>query len=446
MRRARCRVDLGYASPAPTDANAVNLLRPIVLTALFLVTAQVAWAQNGTQPKSLRVFLDCGGRHTCDEEYIRTEIDYVDHVRDYTRSDVHLLVTTERTASGGESYTLAFLGQGAFAPLSDTLTVSILGTDTGNEQREKITRMIAVGLTPFLARTALAGRIRIEVDRNGHEPDQSVPVEDPWNAWIFSLGFSGSFESEESTKQYSTRNDVWANRTTEDWKVRLGTRIRYELEKYQVEDGEETDEQLDGSLTAFVAKSLGPHWSVGASVSGNTSSRENTDYSVGGHPTVEYNIFPYSESTRRELRLQYRIGAEYVRYADTTKYLLIDETLLAQGFEVRLDLRQPWGGSWGSFELKHYLTNFDESRLKFYSIEIDGGINLRIVRGLSVRMQAGVEFIHDQLYLPESEASDVDILLGRVRLPTDIAFQFEAGLSYTFGSIFNNVVNPRFGF
>lgn len=403
-------------------------------------------AQNGTKPPGLRVFLDCADRHVCDQEYIRTEIDYVDHVRDRTQSDVHLLVTTEGTASGGRLYTLAFLGQGAFAALSDTLTVSSLGSDTGNEQREKLTRMIAVGLTPFLARTALAGRLRIAVDRNGHEVEQSVPTDDPWNAWIFSLGYSGSFESEESTTRFSSRGDVWANRTTEEWKVRLGTRLRYEVEKYQVEEGEEKDEQLDGNLTAFVAASLGPQWSLGGSVRANTSSRENTDYSVSAGPTVEYNIFPYSESTRRELRLQYRVGAEYVRYGERTKYLLDDETLLSQGFEVRLDLRQPWGGAGGSFELTHYLTNFDESRLKFYSIEIDGGVNVRIVRGLSVRMEAGVEFIHDQLYLPLSEASDVDILLGRVRLPTDIAWNFEAGLSYTFGSIFNNVVNPRFGF
>lgn len=421
-------------------------MRHILFLLVLILSVSGVRAQNGTRPPGLRVFLDCDGHRTCDREYIRTEIDYVDHVRDRTQSDVHLLVTSERTASGGQLYTLAFLGHGRFEALSDTLTVSSVGSDTGNEQREKLTRMIAVGLTPFLARTALAGRLRIGVDRNGGATEQSVPDEDPWNAWIFSLGYSGSFDSEESTTQFSSRGDVWANRTTETWKIRLGSRVRYEIETYQVEEGEEKDEQLDGNLTAFVAGSLGPNWSLGASANANTSSRENTDYSVSAGPTVEYNIFPYSESTRRELRLQYRVGMEYVRYGERTKYLLDDETLLSQGLEVRLDLNQPWGGAGGSFELKHYLTNFDESRLKFYSIEIDSGINLRIVRGLSVRMEAGVEFIHDQLYLPESEASDVDILLGRVRLPTDIAFQFEIGLNYTFGSIFNNVVNPRFGF
>ena len=126
----------------------------------------------------------------------------------------------------------------------------------------------------------------------------------------------------------------------------------------------------------------------------------------------------------------------------------LSQTEVVELYEMRLVLEELWSQlceQGASVEVTHYLTNFEESRATFYSIEIDGGINVRIVRGLSVNVSGGVEFIHDQLYLPKSDASDEDILLGRISLPTSYEFNFEVGLNYSFGSIFNSVVNPRFG-
>ena len=51
-----------------------------------------------------------------------------------------------------------------------------------------------------------------------------------------------------------------------------------------------------------MARSLGAHWSVGVFGEANTSSFENTDFSMEAAPALEYNLFPYSESTRREFR------------------------------------------------------------------------------------------------------------------------------------------------
>jgi hypothetical protein len=42
-------------------------------------------------------------------------------------------------------------------------------------------------------------------------------------------------------------------------------------------------------------------------------------------------------------------------------------------------------------------------------------------------------------------ASYEDILLMRKQLATSFEYYFYVGLSYTFGSIYSNVVNPRFG-
>lgn len=52
---------------------------------------------------------------------------------------------------------------------------------------------------------------------------------------------------------------------------------------------------------------------------------------------------------------------------------------------------------------------------------------------------------HDQLNLPKGDASLDEILLRRRELATDYDYHISIGLSYTFGSVYSNVVNPRFG-
>jgi len=47
--------------------------------------------------------------------------------------------------------------------------------------------------------------------------------------------------------------------------------------------------------------------------------------------------------------------------------------------------------------------------------------------------------------LAKGEASLEEILLRRKELATEYEYSLSIGLSFTFGSIYSNVVNPRFG-
>ncbi len=69
---------------------------------------------------------------------------------------------------------------------------------------------------------------------------------------------------------------------------------------------------------------------------------------------------------------------------------------------------------------------------------------MRLFRGFSLGGGAGYEWIHNQVYLPRGEQDAVDVLLRRRALLTGFQYYTRVGVSYTFGSIFNNVVNPRF--
>ncbi len=73
----------------------------------ILVTASAAWSQpaNGTpMPETLKVFLDCGDG--CDFDFLRQKIGYIHYVRDRKDADVHVLVTTRNTGTGGREYSL----------------------------------------------------------------------------------------------------------------------------------------------------------------------------------------------------------------------------------------------------------------------------------------------------------------------------------------------------
>ena len=47
--------------------------------------------------------------------------------------------------------------------------------------------------------------------------------------------------------------------------------------------------------------------------------------------------------------------------------------------------------------------------------------------------------------LRKGDASLDEVLLRRTELATDFEYSMSLGLSYTFGSVYSNVVNPRFG-
>ena len=51
--------------------------------------------------------------------------------------------------------------------------------------------------------------------------------------------------------------------------------------------------------------------------------------------------------------------------------------------------------------------------------------------------------LNDQFDLVRGDASLEQILLRRRNLATDYEFDMDVGLNFTFGSIYNNVVNTR---
>jgi hypothetical protein len=157
-------------------------------------------------------------------------------------------------------------------------------------------------------------------------------------------------------------------------------------------------------------------------------------------PSLEYNIFPYAMSTHRQLRFLYGVGSSFRMYSDTTIYDQVEELLWQQSLQVAYEVREKWGSINVSLEGSNYFHDLSKNR-----IQLSGFISIRVLKGLSVRLRGRVARINDQLSLVRGEASEAEILLQLQELATSYNVGGEVGVTYTFGSIYNNIVNPRFG-
>ncbi|NTV81449.1 MAG: response regulator [Candidatus Aminicenantes bacterium] len=158
-------------------------------------------------------------------------------------------------------------------------------------------------------------------------------------------------------------------------------------------------------------------------------------------PAVEFNFFPYSQSTRRQLRALYSLALNPVRYREETIFGKLRETLLKEELSLTLDLREKFGTISVSAEGSNYLHDLGK-----YRIDTFGIVNLRLYKGLSVYVLGGYSWYHDsQLSLLGREPTYEEQLLRLRELPMTSNHFFAVGFQFQFGSIFTNVINPRFG-
>jgi len=380
-----------------------------------------------------KVFIDC---HRCDIDYIREEIGFVNYVWDRKEADVHVLVTTQSTGGGGQEYTLRFIGLGDYEDLQNTLTYFADSIETDDETRKGLVQTLKLGLAPYVAQTPLCDMITVNMAQKA----TPTAVEDKWDFWVFSLGVFSWMEGESKRSTISLSGNISANRVTPQSKLRMGLDLDYDRDNYEL-DGEMyhstgTRNDFDG----LYVKSINEHWSVGGWVSVSQSTYNNVELAYSVHPAVEYNFFPYSESTRRQLRLLYKIGYNYFDYFEETIYNKMSNRLWNQALSLELELNEPWGTAEVGLEGSHYFYDLKKNRLS-----LDAEMRIRIFKGLNFDIEANYSIVHDQLSLSKGDATLEEILLERRELASEYDYRFEIGLDYSFGSIFSNVVNPRFG-
>jgi hypothetical protein len=102
-------------------------------------------------------------------------------------------------------------------------------------------------------------------------------------------------------------------------------------------------------------------------------------------------------------------------------------------------------GKWGSVvnvvSGSFYTQDFSKNNFELVNI-----FNFRVFEGFSINAFTVVNLIHNQLYLEKGGLTIEEVLLHRKQFETRYSYYISFGFSYSFGSKFQNIVNPRFGY
>lgn len=419
--------------------------RPEILLAIVALLCLPVHTVRAASPRTasddlLRVFIDCVDLY-CDTDFLRTEIGFVDHVRQREVADVHVLVTAERTGSGGRQYTVQFLGQHAYATRSDTARFDTAVDASDDDTRRQLARTIKLGLVRYVMATPTASRLDVTLAAAAPAAAAATTRKaDPWDYWVFRIQGNAFMNGEKSTKFLSSFGSVSANRTTNAWKHDLSFNGNYSESRFVFETGHFNSYSHGYSFNTLDVKSLTAHWSLGARSSIGAFTRTNEDLVAHIAPAIEYNVFRYSENTRRSLTFQYSAGPTYFAYTKETIFDRMSETRASEALAVAYNVKQRWGSISTSVEGSHYFHDLSKQRVQSFT-----SMDVRLFKGLSLNLFGSAALIRDQLFLPKVGATQQEILLQRRQLATSYQYFASVGLTYSFGSIYNNIVNTRFG-
>jgi len=414
-----------------------------ILCAQLCISATALLATNDpTPPDAISVNIEC---NSCDMAYIRNEVDYINHVRDQDLADVQIFINRIRTGSGGQTYELAFRGFGKFEGVNQEVNFDAPPMATGDEIRQALVQRIKAGLVMYLLQTDQIDNIEVHVDAvvktEGDASSKAISQmeQDPWKYWIFEVYGQGSMSKETSRSSTEFEAGFSGDKVTEDWRIRTRAEMNYEENVFEQDEEEDIVTIRERNfVSGSVVRSLTNHWSTGvfSSIWHNTYS--NYKLATRFSPALEYSLFPYKDVIRREITFAYQVGYLYNNYIEETIFEKTDEHLFNQSLNIRAIFRQPWGTISSRFEASSFLHDLSKNRLEF-----DSFANVRVFKGLAVRLSANMDFIRDQIALPNGGASIEDILLRQRQIATDFEMRMSLGLSYTFGSAFNNIVNTR---
>jgi len=386
--------------------------------------------------KALKIFVDCG---FCDLDYLRQEVNFVDYVRDRNLAQLDIVGSQLSTGSGGTSYTLVFKGQKEFAGQYDTLKFSTQSYETDDGLRRKLVQHIKLGLMRYVMHTPYAEKLMITMPVDSTAKPAATQVKDPWHNWVFAVNFNTFANGQELVKYANYNGSFSATKVTPDWKIKLNMNYSLNKNSFIVGDTTIATSTESKSINGLLVRSISNHFSTGLSATVQTSTFSNLKLQENISPGIEYSIFPYSEATHRQIRFLYSVYGINTNCIDSTIYGNLNSLYFGESLNISANYKKPWGSLFFSVTGSHYFQDFTKNNLTAFT-----QLNINLFQGFTVNMFAQGSLVHDQLFLPANGASATDILLQVQALSSSYNYFFSVGFTYTFGSIFNDIVNPRY--
>ena len=397
-----------------------------IYTLILLTITSVNFAQED----KVKAYLDCS---RCDENFIKQETSFLDYVRDQDLADVVILIRDIWNPSGGRSYEIEIDGNNEFTDIYSTTKVSGFSTDTSSSLRDKILNKLKLALVPFLDKAKYDLNVKIDTSFDDLEIN-----DDKWKNWVFEL--SGSYDSDKEESRRSNRYEIQfeIDKVTEDWRIGIDLERDERNREFYSDDNVYLSNRKTTSLRGRVVRSISDHFSAGVFFGAFQNTYENIDFNRYIAPAIEYSFYPYQDVLSKEITLAYRIGTGKRNYIEKTIYGYENQTLASQTLTLNVRFRQKWGNISSYIDGTQF---FNDGTKKRFSLR--SNLDIRVFEGLAVRFSGNVSLIREQYSLAAGNTSVEDLLLQQRRIASDYETNFSIGLSYTFGSIYNSIINTR---
>ncbi len=202
---------------------------------LFIPTALQGQSADSTSG-SINVFLNCNDY--CYQDFMRTQITWVNFVQDQFVADVNLIITSLGTGSGGSSYMLYFNGKNQFESMVATLTCTTNAINTEAEVREILAQKIKLGLVRYAAKAGVADQLLISSTNVQDMQDVGIgsnPSVDPYNAWVFRISANGNVDLQKVQQSISINENLSASQVKEKFKLYLSISSDYSEQSFNIE-------------------------------------------------------------------------------------------------------------------------------------------------------------------------------------------------------------------
>ena len=386
---------------------------------------------------NLEVFLDL--QYWTDRNFIQQEIPIVDYVRDKELADVQIIMSRHGAGQAGTIYEIRLIGRREFSGMDNELEYWSSSSETEHETRKGYTKIIKIGLAPYISSDgSMVDNLTIKYETDSMQANETEKT-DPWKRWVFEIYGGGYFDSEQTRNSMHIRYGIYADKVTEDWKIRARPYFNYNYDDYEVNGSSITNTTHRDGFHGYLIKSIGNHWGVGLFSNLLSSTYHNMDFQVETSPGVEYSLFPYSEATKRSISFAYKLDYSYNDYIAETIFGVTEESLWGHSIVLSADFRQQWGSVRAGITGSHHFHDFSSNRVELFS-----SLNLRLFKGFSLTLDAEFDFINDLVAIPMEDMSTEEILLEQRRRSTNYQFDGHIGFTYTFGSELSADYNPRF--
>jgi hypothetical protein len=381
------------------------------------------------QNNKLKAYLDC----RCDQNYLKQQTSFLEHVRDQNLADIEIFILDVRNPTGTRTFEIKVDGNNEYQEISSSTFVSGYANDTSSTLRDKLLNKLKLALIPFLDKASY--NIKVDVDSNF---DDLTVNDDKWKNWVFELSGSYNDDKEESRKTNRYELEFEIDKLTPEWRIGMEIKRNESNGKFFSNDKVYTSNRKTTSISGRVVRSISDHFSAGIFSSAYQNTYENIDFNRYIAPAIEYSFYPYKDVLSKEITLAYRIGIGKRNYIEKTIYGYEKQKLSSQTLSLNIRFRQKWGNISSYLNATQFLNDGTKKR---FSLRSD--LDLRVFEGLAIRFSGNVNLIREQYSLAAVSTSIEELLLQQRQIATDYRTNFSVGLSYTFGSIYNSVINTR---